>query len=116
LDAGRGLALRWGLAVMSIAVEGGVVSGVRCLNAQGRDEILTADAYVVALGSYSPFVLRPLGVPAPIYPLKGYSATIDIGDHRGAPTVSLTDLASRIVITRLAGRLRIAGTAELCGY
>jgi D-amino-acid dehydrogenase len=55
-------------------------------------------------------------VPAPIYPLKGYSATLDIGEHRGAPTVSLTDIANRIVITRLADRLRIAGTAELCGY
>ena len=72
--------------------------------------------YVVALGSYSPLLLAPLGVPCIVYPAKGYSATIDIGEHRGAPTVSLTDLACKIVITRLGDRLRVAGTAELTGY
>ena len=70
----------------------------------------------MALASYSPFVLRPLSVPCPIYPAKGYSATIEIGDHAGAPTVSLTDLAAKTVMTRLGGRLRVAGTAELSGY
>src|SRR5207344_3364520 len=89
---------------------------VRCANEHGRPERIEADAYVVALGSYSPLLLRPLRVAAPIYPLKGYSATLDIGDATGAPTVSLTDLASRIVISRLGQRLRIAGTAELAGY
>ena len=53
---------------------------------------------------------------ATIYPAKGYSATIAIGDHRGAPTVSLTDLAWKIVFTRLGDRLRVAGTAELSGW
>jgi D-amino-acid dehydrogenase len=48
--------------------------------------------------------------------VKGYSATIEIGDHRGAPTVALTDVASKIVITRLGKRLRVAGTAEIAGY
>jgi D-amino-acid dehydrogenase len=57
-----------------------------------------------------------LGVPCPIYPAKGYSATIAIGNHRGAPTVSLTDLACKLVFSRLGDRLRVAGTAELAGY
>ena len=114
--ARRGLAFRGSTAVEAIAVEGGAVRGVRCVTEGGKAQVLAADAYVVALGSYSPLLLRPIGVPAPIYPLKGYSATIDIGDHRGAPTASLTDIASRIVISRLGGRLRIAGTAELSGY
>ena len=70
----------------------------------------------MALGSYSPFLLKPLGVPCLIYPAKGYSATIAIDGHRGAPTVSLTDLAWKIVFTRLGDRLRVAGTAELSGY
>ena len=116
LAAARGLAFRGSTAVEALAVDGGKVRGVRCVNEPGGAEVLTADAYVVALGSSSPLLLRPIGVPAPIYPLKGYSATIDIGDDRGAPTVSLTDIASRIVITRLGRRLRIAGTAELSGY
>jgi D-amino-acid dehydrogenase len=55
-------------------------------------------------------------VPCPVYPAKGYSATIDVGDHLGAPTVSLTDLAAKTVTTRLGTKLRIAGTAELSGY
>ena len=55
-------------------------------------------------------------VPCLIYPAKGYSATIAIDEHRGAPTVSLTDLAWKIVFTRLGDRLRVAGTAELSGY
>ena len=55
----------------------------------------------MALGSYSPFLLAPLHVPCNVYPAKGYSATIDIGEHRGAPTVSLTDFAWKIVLTRL---------------
>jgi D-amino-acid dehydrogenase len=112
----RGLAFRGSMSVAAIAIAGGAVRGVRCVDAHAGAQELTADAYVVALGSYSPLLLRPIGVPAPVYPLKGYSATIDIGEHRGAPTVSLTDLASRIVITRLADRIRIAGTAELAGY
>ena len=76
--------------------------GVRCRRATRarRDEIRRADAYVVALASYSPFLLTPLGVPCPIYPAKGYSATIAIGDHRGAPTVSLTDLAAKTRVRR----------------
>src|SRR4029078_7645619 len=75
-----------------------------------------ADASVMALGSYSPFLLAPLHVPCNVYPAKGYSATIDIGEHRGAPPVSLTDFAWKIVLTRLGQRLRVAGTAELTGW
>ena len=104
------------MAVERLVADGDGVREVRCLNEEHRKEILTADAYVVALGSYSPFLLRPLRVPCLIYPAKGYSATIAIGGHRGAPTVSLTDLAWKIVFTRLCDRLRVAGTAELSGY
>jgi D-amino-acid dehydrogenase len=112
----RGVHFRWNMAVERLVADGDGVREVRCLNEEHRKEILTADAYVVALGSYSPFLLRPLGVPCLIYPAKGYSATIAIGAHRGAPTVSLTDLAWKIVFTRLGDRLRVAGTAELSGY
>ena len=112
----RGVRFRWNMAVESLVAEGDAMTGVRCVNEEHRKEILRADAYVVALGSYSPFLLKPLGVPCLIYPAKGYSATIAIDDHRGAPTVSLTDLAWKIVFTRLGDRLRVAGTAELSGY
>ena len=114
--AEAGVTFRWGLAAEMLAVSGGSVAGVRCIDGEGRAEGIAADACVVAAGSHSPRLLRPVGVVAPIYPLKGYSATLDIGDHSGAPTVSLTDAGHRIVITRLGTRLRVAGTAELAGY
>jgi D-amino-acid dehydrogenase len=116
LAQARGVAFRYGTTVETLAAEGDAIRGARCTSAEHGGETLGADAYVVALASYSPFVLRPLSVPCPIYPAKGYSATIEIGEHCGAPTVSLTDLAAKTVTTRLGGRLRVAGTAELSGY
>jgi D-amino-acid dehydrogenase len=116
LAAARGVALRWNTTVESLDAEGDRIGGVRVVDADGRRETLTADAIVVALGSFSPFMLSPIGVPCLVYPAKGYSMTVDVGEHGGAPMVSLTDLAWKIVITRLGNRLRVAGTAELSGY
>jgi len=116
LAAARGVTFRWGISVQGLAAEGGLVTGARCVSAPAGSETIAADAYVVALASFSPFVLRALSVPCPVYPAKGYSATIVIGSHLGAPTVSLTDVAAKIVISRLGERLRVAGTAELSGY
>ena len=116
MAAARDVAFRWNVTVESLVREGDAIGSVRCVNGDHRKEVLTADAYVVALGSYSPLLLAPLAVPCLIYPAKGYSATIAIDEHRGAPTVSLTDLAWKIVFTRLGDRLRVAGTAELSGH
>jgi len=120
LAAARGVAFRWGTSVESLVTDGISVRGARCFTPsdaehRGRESIDT-DIYVVALGSYSPLLLAPIGVPAPIYPVKGYSATVTIGAHRGAPTVSLSDPARKLVFSRLGDRLRIAGMAELAGY
>ena len=91
--------------------------GDRATGVRGEAGLLQADAYVVALGSYSPLLLRPLGIHVPVYPLKGYSVTLPLPEgERAAPTVSLTDEAHKIVISRLGNRLRAAGTAELTGY
>lgn len=103
----RGVAFRTG-TVQAIEVAGESVVAVRA-----GDERLRADAYVVALGSYSPLFLRPIGIRIPVYPLKGYSITLETTE---GPTVSLTDEAAKIVISRLGNRLRAAGTAELTGY
>ena len=77
---------------------------------------LTADAYVLACGSYSPLLLKPLAVHLPVYPVKGYSITVPITSDDAAPRGTLTDETYKVVITRLGNRLRAAGTAELCGY
>jgi D-amino-acid dehydrogenase len=72
----------------------------------------------MSLGSYSPLLLAPIGIRVPVYPLKGYSITLPLGagEAAAAPSVSLTDEACKIVISRLGARLRAAGTAELTGY
>lgn len=101
-----------GRAVRSLASASGSIDGVRV-----GDSSIEADAYVVSLGSYSPLLLRPLGIELPVYPLKGYSITLaPVPPQGAAPTVSLTDEAFKIVISRLGERLRAAGTAELAGH
>jgi D-amino-acid dehydrogenase len=77
---------------------------------------ITADACVLACGSYSPLLMRPLGIRLPVYPVKGYSITVPITNDAAAPQGTLTDETYKIVITRLGDRMRAAGTAELAGY
>ena len=78
-----------------------------------------ADQAVCCLGVYSPMLLRKVGISLNIYPLKGYSITIDLADaesRRCAPKVSLLDDQYKLVASRLGQRLRIAGIAELDNY
>jgi D-amino-acid dehydrogenase len=116
MAAAEGVVFAWNSAIEALVPGGDTVDRVRIVRNGERFDTLAADAYVMALGSYSPFLLAPLHVPCNVYPAKGYSATIEIGGHRGAPTVSLTDFDWKIVLTRLGQRLRVAGTAELNGW
>ncbi len=113
LAAARGVVFRFSSAIEAMEVAGDRVNSVRL-----ESNAISADAYVVSLGSYSPLLLAPLGIRIPVYPLKGYSITLPLGpaEQAAAPTVSLTDEAAKIVISRLGNRLRAAGTAELAGY
>ncbi|MFC1503762.1 FAD-dependent oxidoreductase, partial [Pseudomonadota bacterium] len=77
---------------------------------------LKADAYVVAMGSYSPSLLAPLGLSVPVYPVKGYSLTIPVKDSSLAPVSTVMDETYKVAITRFDQRIRVAGTAELAGY
>ncbi len=77
---------------------------------------MTADACVIACGSYSSLLLRPLGIRLPVYPVKGYSVTLPLMDAAAAPSGSVTDATHKVVITRLGNKLRGAGTAELTSY
>ena len=112
----KGARFLYGRTLRRIVTRGGIVSGVVVKQGEGGEEILEAGAYVVALGSYSPLLTRPIGLDLPVYPAKGYSASVPIRDAAKAPSVSLTDDEAKIVITRLGNRMRIAGTAELSGY
>ena len=112
----KGVAFKYGAMIEAIEVDGGKVSGARLRHSTGHTETVTADAYVCAMGSYSYLMLKPIGITIPVYPAKGYSATISTEGFTGAPTVSLTDEAMKIVFSRIGNRMRIAGTAELDGY
>jgi D-amino-acid dehydrogenase len=112
LCAGRGVQFRYGCRIGRMETGGGRALRVHL----DQGETIAADAYLVALGSYSPLLLRPLGISIPVYPLKGYSITLALGPGDVAPQVSLSDGAYKLVMSRLGNRLRVAGTAELTGY
>ena len=112
----RGVTFRYGLEVERLLGETGKVAGVRVRTPEGGSEVLQADAYVAALGSYTPQHVRPLGIRLPVYPAKGYSATIPLGENSVAPSVAMTDDGHKLVFSRLGQRLRVAGTAEFNGY
>jgi D-amino-acid dehydrogenase len=112
----KGVRFLYGHEIQGLRASGDQVTGIVARPPEGADVTLVADAYVVAMGSYSPLLTRPVGIDLPVYPAKGYSATVEVADSGRAPTVSLADDAAKIAITRLGGRLRIAGTAELSGY
>jgi D-amino-acid dehydrogenase len=78
---------------------------------------IEANQFVMALGAASAPMARKLGVYLPIYPLKGYSITVDVDETpHSAPSVSVTDSARKVVFARIGSRLRVAGMAELAGY
>jgi D-amino-acid dehydrogenase len=110
-----GVVFQYGIQVERIATGGGRVAAI-VVNGENGPSLLTADAYVLALGSYSPLLLRPIGVNLPLYPAKGYSATLSLADEGSAPSVSITDDERKLVFSRLGNRLRVAGTAEFNGY
>jgi D-amino-acid dehydrogenase len=112
----EGIGFLYNMTVTRLLADSGRVSGVEVIDGEGRHEVLHADAFVVALGSFSAALLAPLGVKLMIYPGKGYSATYPITDAAAAPTVSLTDDGHKLVLSRLGSRLRVAGTCELNGY
>lgn len=76
----------------------------------------SSDAIVVAMGSYSPRLLEKVGIPLPVYPVKGYSLTIPIVDASRAPESTVMDETYKIAITRLGDRIRVGGMAEISGY
>lgn len=94
-----------------LASAGGQVESVRV-----GDEKLQADAYVMALGSYSARWMRKIGTPVPVYPVKGYSITFPVANADGAPVSTIMDETYKVAITRLGDRIRVGGTAEISGF
>jgi D-amino-acid dehydrogenase len=111
LAAAHGVTFRWGETIQRLEVRLGKVTGV--VTDKGT---LAADAVVMALGSFSPILLKPLGIRLPVYPVKGYSLTIPITDASRAPESTVMDETYKIAITRLGDRIRVGGMAEISGY
>lgn len=107
----KGVEFRFNETIRALRRGGGRIAAA--LTDKGE---IKADAYVVALGSYSPFLVRPLGLSLPVYPVKGYSITAPIIDPERAPVSTLLDESFKIAITRLGDRIRVGGMAEISGF
>lgn len=106
-----GVQFRYGVTVEGFNMAGNQVTGVRLSN----QEVLNADAYVMALGSHSTHLLRGI-LDIPVYPVKGYSITVPIIDADKAPVSTIMDETYKVGITRFENRIRVGGMAELVGF
>ena len=106
-----GAKFRFGVNIQAIHSDGSRITGVMT-----DRKLMQADSYLVALGSHSPLLLRPVGIRIPVYPVKGYSITVPIDDASRAPESTIMDETHKVAVTRLGDRIRVGGTAELAGY
>lgn len=97
--------------IYKLNVTGGSIVSVS--TSQGE---LSADKYVVALGSYSAGILKNVGIDIPVYPVKGYSMTAPIIKEEFSPQSTVMDESYKVALTRFDNRIRVAGTAELTGF
>lgn len=121
-----GVQFRYDCSIESLVSDGQRVTGVKIRSQTPRsqtpgsqnsgEETVTADNYVLALGSYSPALLAPLGIDLPVYPVKGYSLTVPVKDNDSAPTSTIMDETYKVAITRFDDRIRVGGMAELSGH
>ena len=117
LCAQRGATFLYGHDILALQRSGTNIESVQIADVRnGRKQNLKADAFVVAMASYAPALLKPLGEHLNIYPAKGYSATLRLKKPEAASVVSLLDDTRKIAISRLGDYIRIAGTAELNGF
>lgn len=105
-----GVQFHYGTALKALRTEGGAVQSVIC-----EGGTIRADAYVIALGSWSTRFLGRL-LRLPVYPLKGYSITVPVADPDKAPVSTLLDESYKVAVTRFDDRIRVGGMAEIVGY
>lgn len=110
MAAAAGVNFRFNTPVDGLLQDANQICGVQC-----GSERVTADAYVVALGSFSTALLNNM-VKLPVYPLKGYSLTIPIKDEKAAPLSTVLDETYKVAITRFDNRIRVGGMAEIVGF
>ncbi len=111
LCADQGVMFAYDTAVERIEVSGSRVDQV--VTTRGRYD---ADAYVFALGAQSAIVARTIGITLPIYPIKGYSATVPVAGRGNPPRIGGVDEDNLTAYCRMGDRLRVTATAEFSGY
>lgn len=111
MAAELGVDFRFNTSIEQLEYTGGQISGVRT-----DSGTLTADHYVLALGSYSTSLLKSVGIGIPVYPVKGFSITVPISDPEMAPESTIMDETHKVAVTRLGDRIRVGGTAQLSGF
>ncbi|MHA1527391.1 MAG: D-amino acid dehydrogenase [Alphaproteobacteria bacterium] len=109
--AEKGAVFRYGEEVLDLRTRGGEVTAV--VTDKGD---VTGDAYVLSLGVMSPHLVERLGIRLPIYPVKGYSATLRITDPELAPRLGGVDEENLLAYCPMGERLRLTATAEIAGY
>jgi len=106
-----GVTFLWDTDIKALEADGGKIAAAQ--TSKGR---ISGDAFVLAMGSYSPALARPFGMRLPVYPVKGYSITVPIVDETRAPVSTVMDETHKIAITRLGDRIRVGGMAEISGF
>jgi D-amino-acid dehydrogenase len=107
----QGVVFQFDTNIAGIFANGDRIDGV--VTDRGR---VTADSYVLALGSYSPLAAGGLGLKLPVYPVKGYSVTVPTDGFDGAPTIGGVDEGYLVAYARMGNRLRLTATADFAGY
>ena len=107
-----GVQFRFNTDIQRLQTQGQAITGVQLAGG----ELLSADRYVLALGSYSRALLAPLGLDLPVYPVKGYSLTVPLLDPANAPVSTVMDETYKVALTRFDHRIRVGGMAELGGF
>ncbi|MBS0847133.1 D-amino acid dehydrogenase [Citrobacter sp. JGM124] len=110
MAAAAGVKFRFNCSIDRLLYENQKIYGVKC-----GDEIIKADAYVVALAAYSTGLLKDI-VNIPVYPLKGYSLTLPIINAAASPVSTVLDETYKVAITRFDDRIRVGGMAEIVGF
>jgi D-amino-acid dehydrogenase len=108
----RGVEFLFGHSITGLEQGASGIAAARVTGPSGGMRI-AGDAFVMAMGSYSPLLARQLGLRLPV---KGYSLTLPVSDEGGAPQSTVMDETFKVAVTRLGNRVRVGGTAELTGY
>jgi D-amino-acid dehydrogenase len=109
-----GVKFRLGTKIKGLVKQGDSIIGVKLDTPE--NELLHADQFVMAMGSFSRSAMQGLEIDIPVYPLKGYSLTIPLVNPELAPVSTVLDETYKIAITRFDSRIRVGGMAELAGF